>query len=441
MVFRLFPLLLLCFSIFFSACQTSSSEAISASTVVSSDIQNFWEAYDAITATQDSARQYRLINELFIDKGTPGLEGIMWARRYTDQSYVEAINSFPKYWESVRKNLLKAPDYAAEIADGVDRFKKLYPEMRPAKIYFTVGAFRTSGTTIDSMVCIGSEMALADAQTDVSELPESMNYVKEYLKTDPVSDIVFLNVHEYVHTQQNNHEYNLLNRCVYEGIAEFVAVQAMEQASSSPAMAYGKDFYEEVKAQFVKELFNTNTYNWLYNNDDNIFGVTNMGYFVGYEIAELYYKKAEDKQKAIKTMIELDFAPDPSFDEFVDASGYLPGPVDSLRAVFEENRPRVVRIAPFENGSQELIPGKITVTVEFSEPMNKGARGFDFGPLGDQNVMRVENFLGFSEDGKLLSFETTLQPDKQHQVLLTSRFMSQAASLPLKPYLIDVKTQ
>jgi hypothetical protein len=39
--------------------------------------------------------------------------------------------------------------------------KVVYPELRHAKIYFTVGAMRSNGTTLDSMVLIGSEFAMA----------------------------------------------------------------------------------------------------------------------------------------------------------------------------------------------------------------------------------------------------------------------------------------
>ena len=79
------------------------------------------------------------------------------------------------------------------------------------------------------------------------------------------------------------------------------------------------------------------------------------------------------------------------------------------------------------------------ITLNFSTAMNKETRGFDFGPLGENNVLKVQNVIGFSEDGKSFTFEVELEPNKQYQSLVTNRFVS-LSGIPLKPFLIDFKT-
>jgi hypothetical protein len=39
--------------------------------------------------------------------------------------------------------------------------------------------------------------------------------------------------------------------------------------------------------------------------------------------------------------------------------------------------------------------------------MNKERRGFDFGPLGEENALFVQQIIGFSEDGLQFTFELT----------------------------------
>ena len=71
--------------------------------------------------------------------------------------------------------------------------------------------------------------------------------------------------------------------------------------------------------------------------------------------------------------------------------------------------------------------------------MNTGARGFDFGPLGETNVLRVKRYIGFSADGKSVSIEVDLTPNKHYQLLLTDRFEN-VNGVPIKPFLIEFDT-
>lgn len=299
--------------------------AQTAQNIVTTDIDNFWKAYDQITATGDNTRQLEYLNKLFIEKGTPGLKGIMKARRYSPQEYVDAINKYPLFWNSIRANTLRAKDLSEKIKTGVGKLRELYPGLKPANVYFTIGVFRTGGTTIENNVLIGSEMALADKNTDVSEFPESLNYVKAYFKTNPIDAIVFGNVHEFIHTQQKTTVCNtLLGQSVMEGVAEFLAVKSLTTPSNAPAITYGKNNEPRVKNAFVLQMFDSDYGFWLYSDAKNEFNTRDLGYYVGYAIAEKFYDKAKDKKRAVVEMIELDYNNLALLGKYVDKSGYFP---------------------------------------------------------------------------------------------------------------------
>ena len=76
--------------------------------VFTDDISNFWKAYDQVIKTKDSLKQIEIIQTQYIDKGTEGLQGIMKAKQYTALSYTKSINRYPMFWNSIRKNTLKA---------------------------------------------------------------------------------------------------------------------------------------------------------------------------------------------------------------------------------------------------------------------------------------------------------------------------------------------
>lgn len=409
--------------------------------IITTDVDNFWMAFDKITTTADSATQYKYLQELYINKGTEGLKNIMQVRRYTAQEYINAINNYPKFWHSIRANTLKSKQFGQDVENGVDQLRKVYSELNPATIYFTIGIFRTGGTIFNNNVLIGSETALTGKNVDVSEFPESFNYYKTYVQEDPIQNITLLIVHEYVHTQQKPFVDNLLSYCLYEGVAEFVSTQATAKASTTPAIQFGQSNENLVKSKFEEEMFLMDKiYDWIWGNNTNELKVRDLGYYIGYEICQRYYTMAKDKNQAIKEMIELDFSNEEAIEKFVDGTDFFSAPLQVLYENFEAKRPSVTGIEQFKNGSQDIDPDLTRITLHFSAPMNKNYRGFDYGPLGESNVLRVENVIGFSEDGKSFTFEVALKPNQKYQSLITNRFRS-VDGIPLKAYLIDIKTR
>jgi hypothetical protein len=408
---------------------------------ITTDIDNFWAAYDKITTTKDSAQQHNYLKTLFIDKASPGQMAMVTARRYTVAEYINAINSYPKFWESLRLNTYKAKGFAAEIKRGAAKLKKIYSGLKPASVYFTVGALRSPGTTLDGMVLIGSELALGDANTYTTEFTGRFSGLQGFFEGSPITNIVFLNVHEYVHAQQKTTiGNNVLAQCTLEGVAEFVAEKAMAITSTTPAIHFGPKNDARIKEAFSKEMFNPNSqYNWLYNGIDNDFMMRDLGYYVGYAICKNYYDKAKDKAAAIKDMIELDYNDETALMAFVDKSQYFARPVKEYKEAFETSRPEVIAITPFANGSTNVMSGTTQIKVSFSAAMDTRFRNFDFGPLGEGHSLRVQKFMGFSEDGTSLTFETELMPGKQYQLMIGHGFRTPDGAA-LKPYLIDFKT-
>lgn len=364
---------------------------------------------------------------------------MMKARGYTSKSYIEAIKQYPLFWSSIRSNMFRAKDFSAEISENVAKLKVLYPDLRPAKIYFTVGAFRSGGTTMDSLVLIGSEIAMVDDQTDVHEFQTALPDLYNYFKTNPIKTLVFTNVHEYVHTQQKTTEANnLLGQAVLEGVAEFLAEKATGKASAAPALSYGKTHRKRVQEVFSSVMFNGANGFWLYNDEENEFGTRDLGYYVGYAICESYYNRSNNKKQAIKEMIELDYNNEMDLDRFVTHSGYFEKSVATLKKEYEYNRPFVKSVEP---ANHKAVSASITeMTINFSEVMDKRYRNFELGPLGKEKLLQLKKFLGFSEDGRSVSFQIEIQPDHQYQILVGKGFRN-IKGLPLKEYLIDFKTK
>lgn len=315
---------------------TKKTTPTPAQMVFTADVENFWVAHDKIRATKDASKHLRILHEEFLDKGTPGLTAIMQARRYRPQEYVDMINNYPKLWKSIREQTFLYKGLSQDIDGGIERLKAIYPDLKPAQVYFTIGVFRTGGTTMDNKVLIGVETGFGDKHVDVSELPDSLDYIKRFwaAKDKPVDNFALTNVHEYVHTQQRqNLEANLLGVCVFEGIAEFVSTLAMGlDISPAPAVHYGKQNAKAVRDAFEKDLFSHDYGFWVWSDANNKFNTRDLGYYIGYEMAEKYYAKAENKKTAIKEMIELDLYNLADIEAFATESGFFDKSIDELKA-------------------------------------------------------------------------------------------------------------
>ncbi len=406
---------------------------------VSTDIANFWTAYDQIVLTKDSSKQYKLLQELYLDKGSEGLKSLLEVRNYTDKDFIDAINKYPNFWTSIRSNTLKLETLYPNINSDIQKLKKAYPDLKPSTIYFTIGAFKTGGTTQGNKVLIGSELSLADKTTLVEELP---NWRQPFYKIqNPINEIALLCTHEYIHTQQKEIVHNLLTMCLYEGIAEYISCKVTDKKSDAPAIEFGKANQKIVIDKFVSDLFiMTNNYSWLWGENRNELKVRDLGYYIGYEISERYYNLSVDKTKAIKELIELDFTNEKEVERIVDATKLLPKTLEELYSDYEKQRPTVVKMTPFENGSQVVKSGLTKITILFSEPLLKYNTGVDFGPMGEAYFPKIDLERVFSEDGKSWTFEADLQPNQHYQILITNNFRKEDG-VRLKPYLIDFKTK
>lgn len=408
--------------------------------IITEDLDRYWQAYDKIQATADTSLHLDILQREYVDKGTPGLKLLMRARRYTTREMVDNIRAFPKFWNSIRPNTLKAAGMAREIEAGVLQLKAIYPELLPQKMYFAIGGFRTGGTYMERTVLIGAEIAMADASINTSEFPERLKHLPEHYKTNPIRNIVPLNVHEYVHTQQKaEFGYDLLSQCVLEGVAEFVAEVATGKPSVSPAIAFGKknDFW--VRKVFSKEMFSPWSYRWLYNDTENEFKMRDMGYYVGYAIVSRHYQKSKDKKAAIREIIELDLTSKEALETFVQNTWYFSSPMRKLRKAYEKQRPRVLRIKELPTKSTLLPAGEVTLTAEVNQPINTYFRSTDLGPLGKDHAPEILD-ITIAPDGKSIQYKIKVQAGRKYQFLLQEGYRTDKA-IPLVPYLIEFSTQ
>lgn len=407
--------------------------------VFTSDIDNFWIAYDSIQTTKDSLQQIHFIQTLYIDKGTKGLKAFMEARDYTAELWVKLIRLYPKFWTSIRPNTLTAKSYAPVIEKTIKKLKELYPDLKDAKMYFTVGGLRSGGTTMNDMVLIGSEIATGDASTDVSEFPNK--WLEGVFKNQQRGNLVGLNIHEYVHTQQKGNPHNLLGQSIQEGSCDFIIELVIGRPLQNNYIVYGRKHEAELKDRFKLEMFTGSYANWLYNGS-TAQTVADLGYFMGYAICKTYYNNSPDKKKAIKEIIELDYSDSIKVETFLKRSKYYTEPLNKTELIqaFEEKKPYVLKLEPFANGDSLVDSGIKELKIVFSSAMDKKGYSINDGKRGKE-YSPIAGVVGFSDDGTSFTLKVNMKPNHEYEFIITDRSFRSKDGYSLRPYEVNFKTK
>jgi uncharacterized protein YjaZ len=161
-------------------------------------------------------------------------------------------------------------------------------------------------------VLIGTEMTTIGRRVDFSE------FGPEWIPKDTTKEpniplrIKSLIAHECVHTQQKNTldsnaiTCNQLYSSLREGIANFIGELLTGSTNYKISDTYGDQHEKELWNEFKSTLCWPSGEKWLYNGDNVKDRPADLGYYIGYKIAQAYYTQAKDKSKAIVEIIEMD---------------------------------------------------------------------------------------------------------------------------------------
>jgi hypothetical protein len=280
--------------------------------LVTTDIDHFWAAYPA--ALRDTSQAYRIFQEQYFAKGTPGLREY-FARKYHGDArlFARRIMQRPRYYASVRQTTLALADQKPQILAAFRRLQQLYPPAHFNHIYFVVGGFAGSTAQAPGLL-IGADQTANGPGVDTSEL----SLVQRH-RCGPITNMPNLVTHEMTHNLQQPADGTLLSAAIREGMADFVAELVNGTIGTNARLhPYGNAHERELWLAFRQEMLGTNTKNWLANSEQETPDKPcDLGYYVGYKICQAYYHQATDKRQALAAMLETK-----NFKALLSQSGY-----------------------------------------------------------------------------------------------------------------------
>jgi hypothetical protein len=276
--------------------------------LVTEDVDRFWRAYEnGGRSGSASAFQQR-----YLDSASAGLRDFIGLRQLSAASLAQVATAYPAYLDALHAWWRTTPDRATvlnTIRANYGKIQALYPEAVFPPVTILVGRFSTGGTANDRGLLIGLEFFGRDAQAPLGALPAP---VRENQKSW-VHDLPPFVAHEYVHFLQirarnfsGRDGATLLARSLNEGIAEFIGALAAGEPTYRDFFRVWQADEATYFAEFLREKDGTDISRWLYNQGRTAPGRPgDLGYFIGYRIAQAYYLKATDKAQAIRDLITL----------------------------------------------------------------------------------------------------------------------------------------
>lgn len=277
--------------------------------IITTDIALFWQAYDRATPQNDLI----VFRDEYLRRGSYGLKAFTSMRIGSSCSLVEMIEKHPKYYRSIRESTMRIASMEGAIRASLRKMKQLYGGAVFPDVYFLIGRMNSGGTLTDKALLIGAEMYGLTSSAAMEELGD---WHKAVLR--PVEEVPAIVAHELIHYQQKYpQDSSLLAQAIREGSADFIGELIAGKIINPHLHSYGNERERELWMEFKHEMDGRDLSKWLYQGDKSKDRPADLGYYIGYKIAESYYKQAADKGRAIRDILEIK-----DFKQFLQSSNY-----------------------------------------------------------------------------------------------------------------------
>jgi hypothetical protein len=260
--------------------------------LITSDIELFWDMYDR--APRERLEVW--LRREYLNRGTQGLRDFIRGRILSAVDLAARIRNDRSRYEAARPSTERVYEMESQIRATFHALKTRYPDAVFPNVYFVVGRFNTGGTVSAAGLLIGAEMY-----------------------PDPVR-LPMIVAHELIHYQQppGGESLTLLEQAFREGSADFVGELISGQRMNAAAQEYGRAHEAALWAEFRLVMHGIDAAGWLYGSPPPG-RPADLGYFIGYRIAEAYYAQTADKAAALRDILRVR-----DVERILAASGYAP---------------------------------------------------------------------------------------------------------------------
>ncbi len=273
--------------------------------LVTTDVQNFWRAYDLAerTAKNDTIRRRQIYRDRYVANASPGLQDYYAYKIGSIDDFVRTHDKLPKFYAAIRPNTLQVEKQKPQMMQSFANFKAIYPDAKFPPVYFVIGRFSSGGTATNNGLIIGLDQDCRTPNVPTGEL--SLWQRNNFTDLQALPHVV---AHELIHFQQAGlaADTTLLRAVLVEGMADFLGELISGKVANPRLAVYAKGRERQIWADFKKEMHLDRARNWIANgSQETADKPADLGYWVGYFICRAYYEQASDKKKAVHDILNI----------------------------------------------------------------------------------------------------------------------------------------
>ncbi|UCE42407.1 MAG: hypothetical protein JSV17_05445 [Candidatus Aminicenantes bacterium] len=272
--------------------------------LIDDDVKNFLRAMDKLKAKGDWAE---VIQTEYMDKASPGLKEFIREKGVKVEDFIEAIKERKEAYDSLIDLPKQLARQEKKIREAFAELKKIIPNAMFMHVYYLVGP--NPGSLGEP-----SEYGL---MISMSELDKD------------IENIHLLLVHETIHVQQAltigmeefqaifGPKMSLLALSIREGTAYFLTLLSAGGHTHKESWDYCVQNEKRLWQRFQVEMNDRNPGDWMWGKPADPEQPPHLGYIIGARIAEAYYNRMENKEKAVQDILAIT-----DYKEFLKKSGY-----------------------------------------------------------------------------------------------------------------------
>lgn len=237
------------------------------------------------------------IKNEYLNLGTKGLEIFTPHRIQNDKNILRAISENPgAYKKGIDVCLPAARSISSDVKQVLSDVKTLLEQENSAPTYILFGADNSGGTASEEGLSLGLEVLCRFAETEEEAKEVILSFV----------------AHEIVHVYQSRLPENkaqkltLLRQALTEGFADFITNSVLGRITQSEVKRHSFGVKNEgvIWAEFKAVMNGGDVKPWMYGAGAEG-RPSDLGYWIGKKIAQAYYEKADDKNRALQDLLHL----------------------------------------------------------------------------------------------------------------------------------------
>jgi hypothetical protein len=273
--------------------------------IVLDDVRHFVLAHERLAASPDTLR---ILQEEYLDRGTPGLLDFREKFPFTVEELREAIRTNPADYEGLAGRLAWLESTRGSLVQAADSLTRLSARGSTLPVYLVVGAHNdvASGSKAGALVSV-EVGAVRPEKTNLHPLVvHELTHVHQF-------STIGMERYQTIYNERKT----LLAITLREGIADFLAGMVTGRTTQERAREFVSENRSRMWEAFVADMCGEETGDWMWVRPRDPSQPSYVAYAMGAEIAEAYYARAPDKRSAVAAMIAID-----DYAEFLSASGY-----------------------------------------------------------------------------------------------------------------------